>query len=110
MELILKSYEANYSKASKLISRAAHGNVRSNFVITSGCSTPSLPIVLPYIITSAHLPGKNDGSMKINPLKICMSPHLQYFESKSHCCLAGQLCDLRLCFYRNGKLPRFAEM
>ena len=110
MELILKSYEANYSKASKLISRAAHGNVRSNFVITSGCSTPSLPIVLPYIITSAHLPGKNDGSMKINPLKICMSHICNILKVKVIAVWQDSYVTYVCVFYRNGKLPRFAEM
>ena len=48
----------SYNNASKLISSAAQGKVRSNLVTTSGCTTPSLPITWPYMTTSAQRPGK----------------------------------------------------
>lgn len=48
-----------YKNGSILISRAAQGMFRSNFVITSGWSTPNRPMLWPRAITSAHRPAKN---------------------------------------------------
>ena len=45
-------------------SRAEAGILRSKALITSGCSTPSLPTTSPAATISAHLPGKKVGSAK----------------------------------------------
>lgn len=50
------------NKGSTEISKAEHGLFKSNFVTTSGCSTPIFPIGFPLNITVAQRPWKYVGS------------------------------------------------
>lgn len=52
------------------ISNVEHGKFNSNFVSTSGCKIPILPITLLLYITSAYLFGKKVGSVRRHYMKI----------------------------------------
>ena len=51
-----------HRNGSMLISSAEAGIFSSKAVNTSGCNTPSFPIIFPFEWISAHLPEKNVGS------------------------------------------------
>lgn len=56
------THEELLNKGSTEISKAEHGLFKSNFVTTSGCSTPIFPIGFPLNITVAQRPWKYVGS------------------------------------------------
>lgn len=70
LELLIYTFK-NYTNGSMLISKQATGCVRSNFVMTSGCKTPIIPITWPLATTSAQRCGKYAGSGRkhITPIK-----------------------------------------
>jgi len=61
LELRIYSFH-NYTNGSMLISKQATGCVRSNFVMTSGCRMPIIPITWPLATTSEQCCGKYAGS------------------------------------------------
>lgn len=75
------THEELLNKGSTEISKAEHGLFKSNFVTTSGCSTPIFPIGFPLNITVAQRPWKYVGSKetkikKISSYKLYQGIHL----------------------------------
>lgn len=56
--------QKTYKNGSMSISKTEQGMFKSNFVMTSGWSTPSLPMFCPRTMMSAHCPGKKAVSAK----------------------------------------------